>query len=122
MKGFLFTAAILLAAIFFTSVEHASAASLSQAQMLALSADADGDVLAVQYGGGGGGGSDGGYRRRYDDDGYRERRYDRDDRRYERRESYGDYCRRCAWRCRDGWCPPRCWGSWRKCRRDRYDD
>jgi hypothetical protein len=117
MKRFLFAAAILLAAIFSAGVEHASAASLSQAQLLALSADADGGVIVAQYGGGGGGGSsDGGYRRRYDDDGgYRERRYNRDD-------GYRDYCRRCAWRCRDGWCPPRCWGWHRQCRRDRYDD
>jgi hypothetical protein len=118
MKVVLFFLALLLSAALFSGVERAAAASLSEAQMLALTAGDDANMHAVQYGGGGGGGggSDGGYRRRnYDDDdgGYRERRYRRNGR---------DYCGYCARRCSDGWCPPRCWGWRKECRRDRYYD
>jgi hypothetical protein len=108
---------------------------------------AGGDLIGVQgYGGGGSGGSsydngysggggkgyDNGYSRRDGDDNeeeveaedgnddynggsYRERRYSR--------QEYGrshDWCWRCARRCGDGWCPPRCYGWQRECRRGRY--
>ncbi len=35
-----------------------------------------------------------------------------------RYRDYGghDYCWSCKERCRDGFCPPRCWGWWRNCR------
>jgi hypothetical protein len=112
VKLFLLGLALLFAATLLPGVGTASAASLTQTDIIA-SAIAGNSVVVKVQGYGGGGDSDRDHRRRgYDDDGDRGHRRDE-------RASRREYCFNCARRCDHGFCPPRCWG-WRKyCHRDR---
>ena len=123
MKTFLLGLALLFAVVFFQGMGTASAASLTQTDIVASTVAGDDAIVKVQ-GYGGGGGYDRDRRRDDDDDGYRERRRDHDNDRYQERRHYEhggrrEYCFNCARRCDYGFCPPRCWGWRNYCRRDR---
>jgi hypothetical protein len=114
MKQILTALALLLAA--FALPGAASAATATPAAGLAPEAFAA--ATPAQYGGGGGyhgrdgdDGDDGYGDDRHYDDGYRERRRYRHHRYSDRRA----FCWDCLRRCRDDWCPRRCWGWQRWC-------
>lgn len=140
MTRFIALLSFVLTIFVLSNAAPVSAASLSDVLSASKELAAQSLVAKAQYGGGYGdpkslrrdyddddaGDDDDGYDRRDDDDGRRGGGYDRRDDRYDgRRYSRFDhdsrfYCRACARRCADGFCPPRCWGWWRHCRRHRY--
>src|SRR3990172_1486970 len=113
VKTFLLGLAFLFAATFFQAMGTASAASLTQADIIASTVAGSDAIVKVQ--GYGGGGYDRDYRRRDNDDD--DDRYRHRERRHYEHGSRREYCYNCARRCDDGFCPPRCWGWRNYCRR-----
>jgi hypothetical protein len=138
MKSIFLAASVLLAVLVLTAAPPASAASFSDAQMLAkaigsnvvkaggcLDDECAGDTRERVYiydkdADDDTDDDDDGYVRRdhyrsYNSYDYRERRYT-----YRSRGGSAAWCWGCAARCEDGWCPPNCYGWRRQCQRDGY--